>query len=353
VRFADVYLRVGDQLVLVAATRRGDVRLLTADQLGGVVDGKPVVLGDDGTGETPADVVAVPIGGPIDESGDDVPQGVLVIGLNRRRPFDQRYRHLIDTVADAVTSALDRSYRRTELDEFRRVSDTLQEAMLPPAQDLATIAARYLPTVGSLAVGGDWYDVIDLDDHRRALVVGDCVGHGLAAATVMGQLRSAARAMLLEGRSPAEALSGLDAFAAQVDGALCTTVVCAVFDRTAGEITYASAGHPPALIVGSAGHRWLDGPSDPPLAVKADLERCETTLAVTDDEVIVLYSDGLIERRGETLDVGMARFARVATALHGAPAQEIADGILQQMLPGAAADDIVLVVKHLRRGAVP
>ena len=93
-------------------------------------------------------------------------------------------------------------------------------------------AVRYQPATRPLQVGGDWYDVVDLDDGRIALIVGDCVGHGLAAATVMGQLRSACRALLLEHPSPGAALTALDRFAARLPGARCTTAFCAVLTRT-------------------------------------------------------------------------------------------------------------------------
>src|SRR5690606_34542236 len=104
---------------------------------------------------------------------------VLVATLSPRRPFDAEYRSFIDLVAATIGAALDSAYRRSvAVDEYRAISETLQQAMLRPSSDLPTVAARYLPAVGGLSVGGDWYDVIDIDDHRRAIVVGDCVGHG-------------------------------------------------------------------------------------------------------------------------------------------------------------------------------
>ena len=124
------------------------------------------------------------------------------------------YRTFVTLIADVVTSALDGAYRRTvEIGEYRRISDTLQAALLKPVSDLPTVAARYLPAAGRLAVGGDWYDVIDMGNAQRVLIVGDCVGHGLEAATVMAQLRSAARSMIFEGRDPAAVLDGLSTFA--------------------------------------------------------------------------------------------------------------------------------------------
>ena len=159
--------------------------------------------------------------------------GVMAANLNPHRPFDDGYRTFVELVASSIAAAVEAAAARAvERDEYHRISSTLQAAMLPPASDLSTVAARYLPAVGGLAVGGDWYDVVSLDDDRRAVVVGDCVGSGLEAATVMAQLRTAARTMLIEGHDPASTVAGVDLFAAQLDGALCTTMTCAgTFDR--------------------------------------------------------------------------------------------------------------------------
>lgn len=341
VRAADVFLWVGDEAVLVASNRSDDVTHVGQAELAAVSLGERVVVGGNG-GHQPADFVALPIG-----RGYGGVQGALVVELSPKRPFDGDYARFVDALAAAVTNALDGAYRRSvELGEFRRVSETLQAAMVPPAQNLPTIAARYLPATGSLAVGGDWYDVIDLDDHRRALVVGDCVGHGLDAATVMVQLRSAARAMLLDGSTPAAMLAGLDTFAVQIDGAAFATVVCAIYDRRTRQITFARAGHPPPLVTGPAGSRWLSEPSGPPLAVSTGVERTDETLDVTVEEIIVLYTDGLVERRGELLDAGFERLERAASALHAERAETIADSLLRVLQPENARDDVVLVVKR-------
>ena len=100
-----------------------------------------------------------------------------------------------------------------------------------------------------MQVGGDWYDVVNIDAGRVVLIVGDCVGHGLAAATVMGQLRSACRALLLDKLMPSVVLAGLDRFAARSPGADLTTAFCAVLTLATGEVVYSSAGHPPAIMV--------------------------------------------------------------------------------------------------------
>ena len=338
----DLFLHVEHETVLMASNRRDQVSPRHRIDLDAVLAGTTLTMGGDGVVGHPVDLVATSVGG----QRSDV-SGALVIAPNPHRPFDAEHGRFVLAIAERISNALDTAYRRSvELGEYRHISDTLQAAMLPSASDLPTIAARYLPAAGTLAVGGDWYDVIDLDDHRRALVVGDCVGHGLEAATVMSQLRSAARAMLLEGRRPAEVVEGLDTFAGALDGALGTTMVCVVYDRAARRMTYARAGHPPPLVADASGCRWLDANGGPPLAAVPGVARTEASEDVSDDGIIVLYSDGLIERRREHLDVGMARLADSVAQLNGLAVQAIADGLIRDLQPENTRDDVVLVIKR-------
>ncbi len=341
----DIHLMVDDHPTRVASNRREGVGLgleaVEQDLIARAVatDG-PVVLGDPEDGRRPATRVARTVGGT--EGG---PVLVLVLDLQPQRPYDEAYAQFVALVADAVGQAFDRSYRHTvEIGEYRYISDTLQRSMLQPADDLPTVAARYLPATGNLAVGGDWYDVIDLGEDRRALVVGDCVGHGIEAAAAMGQLRSAARAMLLDGGDPATVLSGLDTFASSVEGAFCATVACAVVEKGDARITYSLAGHPPPLVVGPRGARWLKEAVGPPLSV-IEVSRYNEVVSIDRDDLIVMYTDGLVERRHEHIDLGLARLAAVAAMWHGASVAEVADGILKELLGPDAADDVVLVVK--------
>ncbi|MEO6124056.1 MAG: PP2C family protein-serine/threonine phosphatase [Ilumatobacteraceae bacterium] len=152
--------------------------------------------------------------------------------------------------------------------------------------------------------------------------------------------------MLLEGRHPAATLDGLDLFAASLEGAYCATVVCAIFDREDAVVTYARAGHPPPLVVNAAGTMWLEH-GGAPLAVTNRQIRKNATVQLSGDDVIILYSDGLIERRGETLDDGFDRLACAATELFGSAVQPFADGLIKRLLPEHATDDVVLVVKKL------
>ncbi|QGG96616.1 PP2C family protein-serine/threonine phosphatase [Actinomarinicola tropica] len=342
---ADVYLRVGDGVALVSTTRADTASPVDPDLVRQVSEGGPArVIGGDAAGRLPAEHVIVRLGEPHDDL-----TGVLVAGLNPRRAYDADYRSFIDLVASAIGAAIDAAYRRAvELDEYRQISDTLQEAMLRPASDLPTVAARYLPATGGLSVGGDWYDVIDVGPTSRAIVVGDCVGHDLEAATAMGQMRSATRAMLLDGLAPDQVLERLDRFAARTAHAFASTVVCAVIDREAHTLTYASAGHLPPLLVGTDRTRWLDEVGGVPLAVHPGAERRSATTELQRGDVVVLYTDGLVERRGEVIDAGLQRLEAAARQLHGEPVNAVADGILRRALSGAERfDDVVLVVKHL------
>lgn len=349
-RGIDVHLRVADGLALAASNRRDEVSPVPdAVLLDALHSGTPRWWASRGALDGRDDTWVAPFG-----AGDGAELGgVVVLSVNRRRATDGEHRGFLQLLVGSIGGAIDNAVRHAvELGQHRHISETLQAAMLGPATDLPTVAARYLPAVGNLAVGGDWYDVVDLDDHRRAVVVGDCVGHGLEAATVMAQLRSAARAMLLEGRAPSAVLAGLDTFAASVPGAYCTTVVCAVFDRAANELTHARAGHPPGLVVAADGAvTWLADGAGPPLAVDPHAVRVDGHHHVSAaGEMLVLYSDGLIERRGESLDVGLERLAATAGELCAAPVNELADALVARLLPERATDDVVLVVKRLIGG---
>jgi hypothetical protein len=344
IRAADIYLRIGDELVLVASNRRTEAAPLPGAVLREAAErDTDVVIGQLLDGAGPADHVVVPIG-----RSEGGAQGVLVASLHPEVPFDEGFRQFVDIVSTTVGTALDGAARHDrEVGEHRAINETLQAAMITPITDIGTVAARYVAAVGGLSVGGDWYDLVELDDHRRGLIVGDCVGHGLDAATAMGQLRSAARAMMLNGRDPASVLEGLDLFAGSVEGASCATVVCAVIDRETGTVTYSRAGHPPPLVAGPSGRQWLDGGLGLPLEVRPGASRLNETAAIGPDDVVVLYSDGLVERRGEPLDIGLARLAASVEAGLDETVADMADRILLDLLPDGSQDDVVVVVKRL------
>ncbi|MCV7279952.1 SpoIIE family protein phosphatase [Mycolicibacterium flavescens] len=272
------------------------------------------------------------------------PQGVLVLHLElaERRPFTPEDHTLLTVLAGRLGQGLQRVH---QLDQQRETALALQHAILGPTVS-SGFAVRYQPATRPLQVGGDWYDVVDLDDGRIALIVGDCVGHGLPAATVMGQLRSACRALLLEHPSPAAALSALDRFAARLPGARCTTAFCAVLDPQSGELLYSSAGHPPPVLVSPDGViRLLDDASVTPLGLPYDHVRPESRDVIPPRATLLLYTDGLVERRRESLDTGIGRVSEVLLDHRGVALDDLADQIMTQLTPTYGyQDDVALML---------
>jgi serine phosphatase RsbU (regulator of sigma subunit) len=234
----------------------------------------------------------------------------------------------------------------------RQVAVTLQEAMLhsPDLERHPNIAVRYLPAVGSLNVCGDWYDVVDLPGERFAVAVGDVVGHGLEAATVMGMLRSALSAANRAAEGPAQALELLGLYARSVEGALAATAVSALIDPHHRLITYSSAGHLwPALRRVDGTCELLDQATDPPLGARPErLPPSQADLHYRNGDTLVLYTDGLIERRGEDIDVGLARLTDALTRYSRFDPEHLADALLGHLgVSSGARDDIALIVVRL------
>ncbi|MER6779404.1 MULTISPECIES: SpoIIE family protein phosphatase [unclassified Streptomyces] len=234
----------------------------------------------------------------------------------------------------------------------REVALALQNAMLPvtlPTGD-TRIAVRYRPAAGSLNVCGDWYDLVDLPGDRIGVAVGDVVGHGLAAAGVMGQLRSALSATSRVAGGPAEALEVLGLYARSVEGAENTTVVETFIDWDSRTITYSSAGHlPPALVRLDGTVDFLDQATDPPLGARPEhLPRPQATTGFVNGDTLVLYTDGLVERRREDIDSSLGRLAAALVRHREADPERIADALLIDLLPaGGATDDTALIVVRL------
>ncbi|MFE3854096.1 PP2C family protein-serine/threonine phosphatase [Streptomyces griseorubiginosus] len=235
----------------------------------------------------------------------------------------------------------------------REVALALQEAMLPVSrQSLHDRAAvRYRPAIGALNVCGDWYDLVDLvDGHGVGVSVGDVVGHGLGAACVMGQLRSALSAASRVSAGPAQALDVLGRYAHVIDGAESATAVTTFIDFDHGTITYSSAGHPPPMLVHADGRvECLDKATDPPLDARPDpIPRPQATTTFRAGATLALYTDGLVERRHEDVDTGLTRLADSLTRHRRADPETLADAVLAELLPpGGATDDTALVIVRL------
>jgi serine phosphatase RsbU (regulator of sigma subunit)/anti-sigma regulatory factor (Ser/Thr protein kinase)/CHASE1-domain containing sensor protein len=258
-------------------------------------------------------------------------------------------------VADIITQAI---LRAGVFDREASTAEALQDALLTTDSHSRDVvfATRYRPAESPMLVGGDWYDLV-VDDGRLLVTVGDVVGQGLAAATVMGQLRSALRAALLGSADPISALEVVDRFAESLGPSTFATVAVAALDPQADEVTFCYAGHPPLLHIGrdgavrpeEGGRSWPIGASWPgprPRTIgRVDMEPAEA---------IVLFTDGLFERRHEPLDVGLERVRR-ATEDHAAlPAAILSDALLAASGDGAAQvkDDAVVIVVR-RVGSVP
>ncbi|MFI8189491.1 PP2C family protein-serine/threonine phosphatase [Streptomyces sp. NPDC085946] len=235
----------------------------------------------------------------------------------------------------------------------RAVALALQEAMLPAPRQVGrhSAAVRYRPAAGALNVCGDWYDLVDLvGGDRVGVSVGDVVGHGLAAACVMGQLRSALSAASRVAAGPAQALNVLGRYAHVVDGAESATAVTTFIDCDGHTVTYSSAGHPPPLLVHPDGRvEFLDRATDPPLDAHPDPRpRPQAATTYADGAILVLYTDGLVERRREDIDAGLARLAASVRRHRDEDPETLADSVLADLLPpGDATDDTALIVVRL------
>ena len=239
----------------------------------------------------------------------------------------------------------------------RSAADTLQRSLLPeelPELPGVAIASRYLPGGPDVDVGGDWYDVLALPDGRLALAMGDVVGRGVPAASLMGQLRNGLRAYIVEGRSPAQVLSLLNRLLRDVGTPhQMATLVVMVLDPETGQLRYANAGHPPPLVKTAEGDtHFLEDAVSVPLGAIGHAEYTEATAALTPGSTLILYTDGLVEDRTMSLDVGLDR---LRTSLQ--TASDEVDAMCEHLTAavreaGPVQDDVaVLAVRWLALGA--
>ena len=209
----------------------------------------------------------------------------------------------------------------------------LQEALLPtalPVLPRVRIAARYLVAGQEQAAGGDWFDAIPLDGGAVALVVGDVVGHGVAASAAMGQLRAVLAELLAAEDDLGQVLRRTGAFAARTPSLRAATLALVVLDPAAGTLRYTTCGHPPPLVIGVDGKaRYLEGTGTGPLGTGSPPVLASSTLAP--GELVLLYSDGLVERPDRTIAEGMGELAVVAA---DAAANRAAERSTRPVRPG-------------------
>jgi PAS domain S-box-containing protein len=232
------------------------------------------------------------------------------------------------------------------------IAETLQRSLLPerlPRIEGMEIAARYLPAGQGAAIGGDWYDALELPDGRVALVVGDVVGHGLRAAAVMGQLRNAFRAYGLAESSPAEVMGRVNRLVMSAEDEVMATVLYLVLDREKGELTFASAGHPPPLVLAPDGVSFLEGGRAVPIGAVEPVQFREASATLPPGAALLLYTDGLVERRDEPLE---RRLDALAEAAGGA--DDGLEGLCDAVLAGVIgpermpSDDVALLAVRPR-----
>ncbi|RKN49280.1 SpoIIE family protein phosphatase [Micromonospora endolithica] len=227
-----------------------------------------------------------------------------------------------------------------------RIATTLQHSLLPrslPQLPGAVVASRYLPGSADVEVGGDWYDVVALDDDELVLVIGDVVGKGVRAAAAMGQLRNALRAYVLEGFDPGESLTRLNRLVGSTEGRSFATVVCLWFSPRTGRLRYASAGHPSPLLIRGDDVAFLhDRALGPPVgAIPGTVYRtAEGQLAP--GSRLLLFTDGLIEDRKQGIDAALAQL-RADAATPGDHVVDLVDAVVERVAGRSRRDDVAVL----------
>ena len=280
------------------------------------------------------------LGVPLVVEGEVI--GVLHVGSLTRREFREGDIELLQLVANRVALSIERSRLMVQ----GRIAATLQRSLLPrqlPQVPGLRMAARYLPAADESAVGGDWYDVIELGNNSIGFVIGDVAGHGMASATFMGQLRSAIRAYALDTDGPGAVITKLAEFSDRMDSRM-ATVVYATLNLSTWVVRFARAGHPyPLLLRADGSTEFLSDAGGPPLGAVGGQTYDEQAVTLLPGETLVLYTDGLIERRGSQLSEGEATLAEVASTAPDEPelmCQAITSRLTENL---AIADDIAIL----------
>ncbi len=322
----------GDDVVERVAAERGAVAIEDVQAAG---------LDASSLGPAVSSLLAVPL-----VAGAEI-VGSLHIGTLTRREFDAETVDLLRLAADRASLAI----ARTRLYEReRRIAAELQRSLLPstlPAIPGVALAARYEPGDNGINVGGDWYDAIELPGGRVAVAIGDVVGRGVAAAATMGQMRSALRAILMQADDSGAMAERLNRFALGLGDCVLTTVVLAVFEPATGRLRYTNAGHPPPLLVAPDGvARFLEDVPAPPMGVMETPRYVQHTLVVEPGSTLLLYTDGLVERSSEVLDVGLERLR--SAAVPGADIDGLCERVAGALADPSAAqdDDVTMIAMH-------
>ena len=276
----------------------------------------------------------------------DGPIGVIAFGLRgTERAYEPEDRALAEEIARRVAPAVENA-QRYELQSA--TAEALQRSLLPTTLERfvgAELAARYLPGSDGIRIGGDWYDAVPLPSGRLMIAIGDVVGHGIRAATWMGRLRTLVQFCALDGLDPAAVLGRLNDYCFRASGSDMATVVLGIFDPARDVLEFASAGHPPLLVRRATGVIdvvW-DGRGPPLCATERAVFR-PSEIAFGPGDQLVLYTDGLVERRGEQIDVGIERLCATLRTAPGDP-DATADHLITELLGSdRPADDVAVLL---------
>ena len=274
---------------------------------------------------------------PLRSSGRTL--GVLTLAFPEPHPIDDGPDQIILTaLGSAVADALSRAIQH---DTDRELVMSVQRSLLPatlPEHPEVRLGARYMPAETRYGIGGDWYDAVLLPGGRILLLVGDVAGHGLKAAITMGQMRTAARA-LAPTHGPATLLDALDQFAGTGPDELSATAAVAVIDPAERTLRYSLAGHPPLLLRDPDGTLAMLGEARGPLIGFGAGDRPEQVVTFLPGSCLVLFTDGLVERRGETIDAGFARLGAAFAAAATRDPADLCDALIEQSLPRTGRND--------------
>ncbi|CAA9318005.1 MAG: probable regulatory protein [uncultured Nocardioidaceae bacterium] len=288
--------------------------------------------------------------------------GSFLVSWSAIRPLSTRDVRLVEAIGVQFAHAVARvsllEDERRQASATRTLAETLQRYLLtePPQTDHLQVAVHYQPAAQEAQVGGDWYDAFLAPDGSTTLVVGDVAGHDRNAAATMAQLRNVLRGVAQAlGASPARVLTTLDrAMSALGVEALATAVLCQVKPHpTTGDhrvLQWANAGHPPPLLLDPDGStRFLESAPGLMLGVDPDSEREDDEVVLLPGTTVVLYSDGLVERRGESLDDGLQRLREAAEEYAGLGPHQLSDALRTRMAPDSE-DDIAMVTVRVAEG---
>jgi hypothetical protein len=286
-----------------------------------------------------------PLGGSLPQT---LPWAIAIVGglltlaavavtvrlIERRRGAERLARRLEDVAEE----------NRRLYAQQRGIAQTLQHALLPdrlPQLPGLQASARYEPGVEGVDVGGDWYDLIALDERRLLLVVGDVSGRGLRAATTMAALRYAIHAYAAQGDSPPALLAKLSKLVDVGAAGQLATVLCALIDVRARQVSVSSAGHLPPLMITDGQGQYVRTEVGLPVGVDVDASYGSTTITAPAGATLLAFTDGLVERRGESIDAGLERLRRHASGNH-ATLDELLTRVLGGLHEEAAGDDTAI-----------